>query len=246
MLSKLFITIIFISAYLQVHSQGFDWQYSSRYPVDAPTLFGGLSFAYNHSIHSADIDLREYFVYCCEFKEGTGNGFSVGSNFEYWQSGNYSIFLALNFKNQSASFFKTERLPRLYDTLVTQYELNNTLTSFSIETGAKHRLFKSHFHVAASLLFTYIFNTDNKYTETVLEPKDFPWHQREISTGNISGLNKFNIYPNLRIGYDWSFDLNWYATPFIQVSFPLFDMSSNKKWRSSVFEFGVILLKGIN
>lgn len=246
MLKQIFITIILFSAYFQLHSQGFDWQYSTRYPVESPNLFAGIVVSYNHSLHNANIDLREYFVYCCEFREGNGNGFTFGAYAEKWQTGLYSFSLGLYYKNQSTSFYKTDRLPRIYDTLVTEYELNNTISNLTLDVGAKHRLFNSHFNISASVLFSYIFSIDNKYTETVLEPKDFPWHQREISTGNISGLNKFNIFPNLRIGYDWSFDINWYATTFFQVNFSALDMSNTKKWRSTVFEFGVIVLRGIN
>ncbi|NLO20035.1 MAG: hypothetical protein GX121_09240 [Ignavibacteria bacterium] len=241
-----FIVILIFFTCLHLHSQGFNWQYTTRYPIEAPSLFLGLNSSYNHSSHHSNIDLREYFVHCCQFNDGSAKGFSIGASAEKWFSGNSSALLSLLFKNQSVSFYKIERLPRLYDSLTTQYELNSIISNISLEIGGKRRLFDSHFHLAASLFFSYLFNTSNKYSETVLEPMDFPWRTRVISSASFSDINRFNIFPNLRAGYDWSFYLNYYASFFLQANIPLFDLAKDKKWKSSSIEFGFIIFKGID
>ncbi len=228
-------------------SQGFDWQYSARFPVKAPTTFVGAGACLDFALDQADLEFVEKATLCQSFQNGSGHFIGAFVRGEHWISSERALFASLGYIAHSANFTRKETVPLSpWQNLESEYEFAPKLDYLSVEAGARERLFGSHFSVGASLSASFLMSHDFEFTERVISPDDFPWHERTINNGQIKGLNSINISPKIFAAFDLSIANSWYADFSVGVSFPVNDIVDNHEWKRWSLSLGVTVFRGLN
>jgi len=242
------------------YSQGFDWQYSSRLPFNYPYLFAGLTGSIDLLQHSSSLDLSEGRGECCNFSSGNGIGSSIGLNVEYWIDGLWSVNTKLSYLTQRGSFsaegysmpfsvFDVNGRVIGHDTASFINEMNSTFNYFTIDIGAKNRLFGTHFHLGASIELGYQLSNIITQTERVINPSYFRYNDgsssRNLGAFEMSETSKFILVPKLSVGYDIPLGLGVYASPNFRVGFPIQNIAEKGSWSIWNFSFGLSFMKSI-
>jgi hypothetical protein len=229
------------------HSQGFNWQYSSRLPMDYPEFFIGLSVGASYFNNSGQIRLDEGEVLdCCSFSSGNGWGSNFGLSAEYWHLSDLALFAALRYSIDKHTFTK-QRIGefRVTDTLHYENSLSSSTNYLMIEFGGKKNIPDSHFHYGISILASILINNNNEIREKIIKPVYFPWSERVVSRGRISNLTSIYLQPKLRFGYDLDLGLSTYSTISINIGIPIFDMTEQAEWKSWQIGAEVVIWRGL-
>lgn len=240
------ILVLFLLGAGALSAQGFDWQYSARFPVKTPTTFVGAGASLDFALDQADLEFVEKATLCQSFKNGSGHFVGVFVRGEHWIRPERALFASLGYIAHSANFTKKETVPLSpWQNLESEYEFAPKLDYFTVEAGARERLFGSHFSAGVSLSASFLASHDFEFTERVLSPDDFPWQERTISNGQIKGLNSINISPKLFAAFDLSIANSWYADFSVGVSFPINDIADNHEWKRWSLSLGVVVFRGV-
>lgn len=230
----------------QLMGQGFDWQYSARFPVKSPNTFIGLGANVDFAIDQADLEFVEKATLCQSFRNGSGHFVGASLRGEHWITAERALFVSLGYIAHSANFTRSETVPLSpTQNLESEYEFAPKLDYFTVEFGARERLLESHLSAGVSLSASFLMSHDFEFTEKVISPDDFPWHERTISNGQIKGLNSINISPKLFAAYDLSIANSWYADFSVGVSFPINNIADNKEWKRWSLSLGIAIFRGL-
>jgi hypothetical protein len=218
---KLMYIILFFS-FVEVKSQGFDWQYSARLPFETPVFFIGLTVGADYTYSFASLPLLEKgYRPCCDFKSGAGYSGAAGLNFEYWMR-DYSIFAKLMF-GYFKSDFNENGIPypmRYNGSFQSKYNYTTYIRQFVIEPGVRYRLFDSFFSLNGSLRGAIIISDSYNQSDSKVQHYD----------SKIPDLNKVYLQINLGFGYDFSTGLGKYSTINIYTGLPITGLSQKGSW----------------
>lgn len=248
-MSRLKIILIlfsFLTGYSAI-AQQFDWQYSSRLPMDYPTFFLGVNANIALISNSGNINFSEGEVMdCCSFSSGLGWSNDYGITAEYWRHGDLAFFAKVAYSMNDNTFTKQRQGEiRISDTLFYENELISQTDYIQLEIGGRKKIFNSHFYIGAGIAFSYLLKNNNQIIERVLYPEYFPWKERVVSEGSISNLNKAYFYPTIHLGYDIDLWLGTYATTGIVIGIPVQNVTKDAEWRAWHFSFETSIRWGV-
>jgi hypothetical protein len=243
--------LVFIIFFLPVCaiSQGFDWQYSARMPVEYPRLFIGVKSGFSVFNHSAEFQFLQRITDinrpCCHFTDGAGNGYLIGLHGEYWDSGNLAFVASAGINTVNGNFSKLSGTERKFDTLVytlvTDYRFESSITYITLEGGAKYRLFDSHFHVGGMLEISVLADHNIVVDESKVSPSWDPFEYKLYEDGKYPGIAAIVATPEIFAGYDFDiFGPGRYLSVFTSVNIPLTNTMADDKWHRWSFNFGLI------
>ncbi len=231
---KLFFTIILLLfSKIDSFGQGFDWQYSARLPFNSPKLFYGMNANFGLVSSKGTLTFLEDKILCPKFKDGEGNNFAVGLNFEYWNKDNQSAYIgSINYLRNYIDYKFLDFVP-LSNDIVAKYETKLALdySTIVLSAGYKYRILESHFTIAASLDIGIHLTNDFVVKEKILGPPEVPpfstnppSYERNILNGEFNKFTLFNLLPRLHLGYDMQLGLGKYVTPFVSIGLPITKM----------------------
>ena len=208
-------------------AQGFNWQYSARFPTESPTLFVGVHGAYSpYGQNTTRLQHQEILssrdtCFCAEFKNARGQEWRIGIMAEQWlEAGNIALFGALQFQYQSETFIapgdslKGRIINR--PTLVTEYVFEHIARQVSLEVGAKYKFYPLPLFFALGVSFGYsdTAQRNSRVFERVsaLSAGSYNYPERSIAD------TKFTIFPwaasaTARLGADVPLAKGLYASP---------------------------------
>ncbi|MFA6572435.1 MAG: hypothetical protein WCT77_14500 [Bacteroidota bacterium] len=239
---------------LIAQAQGFDWQYSARFPTNSPVFFIGVTGEFNYQIHRSELDFLEDKITCVRFDNGTGYGYTGGLSFENWQNASWALFGSVNFSNIPATFSKqAEPLPIANgDFEITEYNFVSQYRFIILEAGEKMRLSTTHFFVGASLQIGVFISKSEESKEKIIAPENAPpfptnppSYERTILDGSISTMNKFSLTPRIRFGYDFNLGNSYYSSISIICGYSLFSVTKDADWRRSSVSAGLTIYRGL-
>ena len=250
---KYLLTIIFIIiTTINLQSQGFDWQWSARFPVINPQNYYGFNVNYGINYSIGNITFRENNVSCPDFINANGNNIGFGINYIYWERNNsYAVYGALRYNNFSISTNSIDNVP-ITDDIIAQYKitLDCNFHQIDLQCGINYRVINysvlEHFFLGAGIEIGTIVNNDFVAMEEILGPPEVPpfstnpkSYKREITSGQFNKINKFNIKPQVKIGYNLELGRGSYIEPNICFSIPLRSMFSDDKINHYSILFGI-------
>ena len=224
--------------------QGFDWQYSVRYPTSSPTRFVGAAIGAGYAIHQGRLPYLEQDIQtpCCTYENGTGIPASVGVAYEQWTSSNIAFHGAAGYRFMSASMTapQTESDPMADGrVLVTQYTYEAALHYADILAGLRYRLGSSHLSIGASLRLNLLLGTTASHREDVLSPSDFsfttnpPSRSIDIPVTGIPDAMPLIVVPMVHLGYDISLANGLYLSPLVTLGLPMMSTAREASWRTT-------------
>lgn len=214
--------ILFLFLAVELHSQGFDWQYSARLPFDTPVFFMGITAGADFSYSFSYLPLLEKgYRPCCDFDRGIGYSGSIGLNFERWFT-DYSIFSKLMF-----GYFRTDfdengiPYPMRYNgTLISEYNYTTYIRQLIIEPGIRYRLFNTNFCLSGSVRTAVVISDSYVISDSKVRHYD----------AKIPDLNRLYLQLNLGVGYDFSTGLGKYSTIGVQAGIPVTGLTGKESW----------------
>ena len=238
------IALLAVLVSLPAASQGFDWQYSVRYPTSSPTRFVGAAIGAGYALHQGRLPYLEQDIQmpCCTYENGTGTPASLGVAFEQWTSSNLALHGSLGYRFMSAGMTapQTESDPMADGrVLVTQYTYNAAFHYADIIGGLRYRLGSSHLSIGASLRLNVLLGTTASHREDVLSPSDFqfttnpPSRSIEIPVAGVPDAMPYIVVPMVHLGYDVSLANGLYLSPLITLGLPLMSTAKEASWRTT-------------
>ncbi|GAB1372171.1 hypothetical protein MASR1M45_22330 [Candidatus Kapaibacterium sp.] len=235
---------VLFSSY-KVYPQGFNWKIDSRMPHSIPDLYFGINATYGLLNQYGPFNLREDFIECCNFDEGNGHSTEFGLSAEYWYDGLTAFNFTVGYKNQKSDFVIQSELPTRNGSFITNYEFVSTINYLSLNFGAKHRIYNSHFSVGGGIGINYLINSSGKYTEQAISD-NVPFEKRILYGGNINELNSLIVNPYLFVGYDVQLTYGYYVSPYINLAYTVNSLVDEESWRVLSLRFGLRLFRFFN
>ncbi len=242
--------ILFVLCAGKLYSQGFDWQYSYREPAQGPNLFAGVIADFAYYQHQGEFILFENETVCCPYEGGSGNGFKLGLQAEYWWKGDIAFNTSISYIKAGGKFTSLQEYPRINNIIqVVEFAYNSDLRYLDFEFAGKKRLFESHLFAELALGFLFKLSDNSTHIERVISPAELPFSdgstEREFPYREISGLRGFNLIPGINIGYDVNLGHNLYASLSTGIQFPIMSQSSNNNWLRWQTGISISISKGI-
>lgn len=237
-------------------AQGFNWQYSSRFPTEYPTLFVGVFGGYSpYALNNAKLPYREPLASggtcnCAEFTTALGQEWRAGIMAEKWlETGNIALYGALTVQNQLESFFRdgdtTKGVvnPSVNNkgTFTTRYQFSDTLWQVGLEGGVKYKFYPLPLFVALGISGAYIVQTHLGLIEVATNPS---YNYPVTLNSNFVRLNPLSVAATARLGADVSLAKGLYATPALFATWQFRGMDSNP-WTRLALGIHVALLFGL-
>ena len=224
------IILFFIICYSNLLSQGFDWQWSARFPVKNPQDYYGLNINYGLDYLVGHISMLEDRVDCPDFVGANGSHFGIGLNYTHWEKNNrYAIYGLLQYNAFSVSAYSIDKVP-LTDDVIARYKISLDYNFNQIEllVGVNYRILETHFSIGAGINIGGLFNGSFSVNEEILGPADVPPFQtnppsysREIVAGELKSLNIFQIRPHIKLSYNLQLGRGTYIEPNLCYKIPL-------------------------
>ncbi len=250
-MKRLLVILAFmIVAINHCYSQGFDWQYSVRFPSPSPQLFIGINYNYQLSLNNINIDFKENGIPSGTFNEAHSSSNKYGISSEYWlNSGTQALTFSLNYHSMNANL-RAVPDPIYYknDTIYTEITNKNALTYLDLSAYYKHRFPQSHFSISAGIIANIFLDNSSSYTENITsENRTFNngERSREILNACTSDYFAIIINPSLRLSYDFPIANNVYATVFADYSMNINSLLRNHVWKNNNFSLGISIFKSI-
>ena len=248
-------------------AQGFNWQYSPRFPTEYPTLFVGLHGGYSpYTLNSTNLPFREPrvgggFCDCAKFTTALGREWRVGVMAEKWlEPGNIALFASVQLQSQADTLralgdpSKAVVNPDLYPNrtaLQTQYFFENTIRQLSLEVGAKYKFYPLPVFIALGLSAGYIVQRDSRVVERIFDVSKADYNfPEQIYSSSFFTVSPLSFAGTARIGADVPLAKGFYATPAAFATWQLrsvsgADNSSANAWTRLTIGLHVALLFGL-
>ena len=150
--------------------------------------------------------------------------------------------------------FVTEALP-LPDTsgrnIVTEYQLDASLTYLQVHGGIRQRLFGTFLSVGAELRGAVTVASSYSLVDRVVSPDDFlfptnpPSRERQLDDDVIAGVSAFVLEPALLVQYDIALGTGMVLSPVFGVAAPITSVAGDVSWRYVSVTAGVRLSRGL-
>ncbi|MBU3741148.1 MAG: hypothetical protein FGM24_02565 [Candidatus Kapabacteria bacterium] len=224
-------------------AQGFDWQYSARYPTSSPTRFLGAAVGGGYAIHQGRLPYLEQDVpvACCTYENGTGLPLSIVVGYEQWTSANIAVHGMAGYRLMTAGM----SAPPTFDEplsdgrlLVTQYTYNANLHYADITGGVRYRLGRSHLSVGAALRLSLLLGTTATHRLDVISPSDYtfntnpPSRSIDIPVVGVPDATPLLVSPLITLGYDISIANGLYLSPLLTIGLPLMNTANGVTWKT--------------
>lgn len=248
-------------------AQGFNWQYSPRFPTEYPTLFVGLHGGYSpYTLNSTNLPFREPrvgggFCDCAKFTTALGREWRVGVMAEKWlEPGNIALFASVQLQSQADTLralsdpSKGVVNPDLYPNrtaLQTQYFFENTIRQLSLEVGAKYKFYPLPLFVTLGLSSGYIVQRDSRIVERISDASKADYNYPEqIYSSAFFALSPLSFAGTARIGADVPLAKGFYTTPAVFATWQFRGVSSADNspvsaWTRLTIGLSVALLFGL-
>lgn len=243
------LAIFLIIAVNPLYSQGFNWQYSYRFPTSSPRMFYSFGTNVEFSDYSSNLNFSEKIITCCRFKTGSATNSNIYLGGEYWLSGGIrAINAQVGYKHVSGSF-EANPDPVYYigDTLFTKIKSDIKVNYLTADFGIKSRIKLTHFFYSGGLGFDILL--DNSFTnKEIVTSANHSFNdgttERKINSGKVSSLSDIVLYPKIGFGCDINLGLGLYAEPKISLGVNLNNITSCDRWRTLDLCLGISIFKG--
>lgn len=241
------------------YGQGYGWEWSPRLPLAMPIRYVGVEVSAGLALHQADLLYSEQYLPCCTFSKGTGVPISAMLYAEEWTKPWLALSVSAGLSYQSVTLFAPgDTLPQigpddLVRTVVTEWQLQTSMTYISLAAGARARLFGSHATVGVQVRGHVSAGSSNAVlSERVLQPSDYFFNvqgrqvkERTVDSTNFGQRSSFYLEPALSVQYDVPLTIGYVLTPLLQVAMPLTSLSTASDWKYYSLMLGVRLSKGL-
>jgi hypothetical protein len=244
--------IIFCS--IELHSQGFDWEYSARLPYKIPRAFIGAGYSYRYNNNFGNFSFFENNVYSLNFKKGNGYVNQINISFQYWEKPIIAIFGNVLYRSLKTDFTQNMTYPRSNgaDNWLATYQTNMHLSRdyIGISIGGKYRVLNSYFSVGAEITSLFLLSSSATATEEILSP-DFEHYidgstRRDIKNMHLPDFKNFNVLPEIFIAYDFSIAKGIFIQSSLRMQIPLFNSTSSDKFYDLPLGIEITMFKNIN
>jgi hypothetical protein len=232
-------------------AQGFDWQYSARMPFNTPKMFVGISAEADYAMSTGYINYIQKYFSCCYFEQGSGIGIKTGIYGEWWTNSDLAVTAGIKYASVNNIFKKQSESYPVVDSsyLQTEYQFESNAHYLNTDIGAKYRLFGTHLHLDLNAAFAFLISNNMIHIERAISQRSFSDGSREKiipeDVGSTAKLNTIVIYPEVKIGYDFSIGLGKYATIFAGVEVPIMNTAKSTDWKLTQVFLGFSILSGI-
>lgn len=236
-----------------VYSQGMEWQYSLRAPVESPTRFLGIQLAAGPALHTGDLPYLEtdLGLECCRYTSGDGitfNGELIG---EWWVTGSIAVSGTVGYLQRGSNWLTDgDTLPRRDGSVViTEYEYDNTLRYATVGGLARYRIARTTLSVGFGLRAAFLLGTTSAHVERVVSPDDYmfptnpPSTEVTLGTAPVEDASSVVVIPSVRVSYDVPFGRGMYVTPYATVQLPLTSVARDADWHVTELLIGVSFLR---
>ena len=241
------------------YSQGYNWEWSPRLPLAMPIRYVGVEVSAGFALHKADLLYSEQYLPCCTLSKGTGVPVATMLYAEEWTKPWLAFTVSAGISYQSVNLSAPgDTLPQIgpddvVRTVVTEWQLQTSMTYISLATGARARLFGSHATVGFQLRGNLSAGSSNAVlSEHILQPSDYFFNvqgrqvkERTVDSTNFGQRSSFYLEPTFSIQYDVPLTIGYVLTPLVQVAMPLTSLSTASDWRYYSLMLGVRLSKGL-
>lgn len=233
--------------------QGYEWEWSPRAPLQMPTRFVGVEVAGQYALHTGSLAYFENILPCCEFTSGTGIPLRLTIIAEEWVKPTLSVQAGIGVTFHGASFTTAgDTLPRADEqSIVTEYQLETSFTSLTLQGGVRQRLFDSFFSIGLDLRGLLTVGTSQTLQERVVSPDDYqfttnpPSRVKDLSGSQvIPDPTFFVLEPAVVLQYDIALTRGSVLSPSLNISMPIGNLSTDQSWSYLAFGFGVRLSRG--
>lgn len=250
-----FILILFILiGSAELHSQGFDWEYSPRLPYKIPRAFIGAGYSYSYNQNIGDFSFFENNVYSLNFKNGNGTLNQLQFSFQYWNKPTFAVFGNVFYRTLQNDFSQQMTYPRSngVDNWLVTYQTNLQLSRdyLGISIGAKYRLFDTYLSIGGQITSQFLLSSNTAATEEIISP-DFEHYidgstTREINKIKIPDFKNFLLQPEIFIAYDFSIVKGLYIQSSLRMQIPVFNSTSSDKYYDLPLGIEIAIFTSLN
>ncbi|MFM8472008.1 MAG: hypothetical protein ACKOBV_00640 [Candidatus Kapaibacterium sp.] len=228
-----------------VCAQGFDWEYSARFPGYASSLYAGIGASVASDGHTTDLTILEAAragypeVVCTAFEKGSGTSFRMHAAAEYWAASSMSFTLRAGYAQRSSVFSGLSPKALMFDGsfLQTSYELSTDIHAVNVEPAIKMRVPGRHVWACVGLRAEVSVSSRSQLVESVTEPSGYVFpgttsRQRILSERDRVGLRGYALDTFVAIGLDVDAGTDRYVSPAVVVGLPLLSRSDRASWTS--------------
>lgn len=241
-------------------AQGFNWQYSSRFPTSSPTLFVGVHGGFApYSLNTLQLPYKEIQTngdtcLCAEFSGAQGQEWRIGLVAEQWlEDGAFALFGAITLHNQRETFSAQSRAlpvnPNIFPNtpdLITEYLFTNNLFQTSLELGAKYKFYPLPIFASLGISSAYVVQAQNRLVEQISTSSrgayNFP---EQVLSPTFFAINPLSFAATVRLGADVSLAKGLYASPALFATWQIRDIQTNTAWTRLTLGLHVSILLGL-
>lgn len=256
---KFIVVLTLVLGSINAYSQGYEWEWSPRLPVQMPIRYVGVEVDVGYALHHADLLYSEVYLPCCRFTKGTGLNVGAMLYAEQWIKPTLAIHATAGLTYQTVGLTAGgDTLPRVgpddvVRLVLTEWRLSIPTTYLTIGGGARMRLFGTHVSVGAQLQGSFLVgNNGATLTEHVVSPSDYYFivqgrqtKDRPADSTTFAQRTSFVLEPALSVQYDLPMNRGLVLTPLLRVSMPITSLSSVSNWRYYGLTIGVRLSRGL-
>ncbi|HRK03647.1 MAG TPA: hypothetical protein PLW14_00980 [Chlorobiota bacterium] len=257
LLHILLVILLSLSCTHVVWSQGFDWQYSARFPVDVPTRFYGIELGGSYGMFQGSLDYVELATGfpCCTYDAGRGTHIRGAVTVDSWLTPVVSLQLGIGLDVRSTALTSNlQTVPRRngndITVVTTQYELDGTVTYGQLSGALRYRLFDSHLNVGlGTRILLRLAAPTVEQRERILGPDDQfftgnpPSKVANLPSAVITDASDFVLEPFALLAYDISLHRGTYLSPTFTVGMSVNSLSSTQSWRTLDLGLGIRLVR---
>jgi len=245
--------LVALAAGLEIHAQGYEWEWSPRAPRTMPTRYVGIEATGGYALHTGTLSFLEDRILCCEFTEGTGLPFRLSILIEDWWRPQTAYAFGGGITYQATSFTSdTQEYPRRdEDPIVRRYQFDASLTYLHLQGGIRQRLFRSGLVVGVDLRALINVAATYRLTDQVVGPDDYffttnpPSKEQELDRDVITNTAVFVLEPSVTLRYDIPLGIGMVLSPVAQFSIPVLSLAGEASWRYTAISGGVQLSTGL-
>lgn len=248
-LSRNLIIFIFLSGFLSsISLLSQDTQLSEDTLAVKPKW--GVYVLYGYNTYTADFRMLPGIPSCCnKYKEGDGQGISVGALYETPIIDKFWLGFRLGISNLNGTFNSKEITDVIVNNQSTKgvfaHILDARVSTFDFGANAIYNFFDK-FDVSLGLKGGLLMVKDYKQREEIIEPKDIGVFEdnglrvRNKTRGSINDVSSVQVFLNAGISYEFALNKrNWLLlAPEINYSLGLTNMVSGINWRVSTIRGG--------
>lgn len=241
-----------LGASAQGYAQGFDWQYSARFPTGYPSFFVGVNGTAVQEQFSGDIHYTQGVVLCGAFSEGSGKGISIGVQADNWITPWWTLTGAVRYESFNGVFSARgdtlQRAPGAPPTIVA-YEIEGDFSHLVLDVGARYRVLpQAKAFIGAGVQFGVLLSHSTVQRQRIVSPAEQRFadgSQEQSLRDNIVGFRSFFAAGRVSAGIDIPLARSLYASPSLFASVPVVSMVSDASWHRVAYGVHMSIVYGL-